>query len=127
MRHFPILFISALTKQRVHRVLDSVNEVYAAHTKRIPTAEMNKWLQMVLAKHSPPTHKNRSVRFYYATQVAVRPPTFAFIVNHADSIAPSYRRFLENQLREHFDFFGTPLKTLIRGRKKKDADWNTQR
>ena len=125
MRHFPILFISALTKQRVHRVLQEVNKVYEAHSKRIPTAQVNKWLAMVLAKHSPPTHKNRSIRFYYATQVASKPPTFAFIVNHSDSIAPSYRRFLENQLRDSFGFFGTPLKTLIRGRKKKDADWNT--
>lgn len=116
----PILFVSAKTKQRVHRILDEVDRVFEQYKRRVSTSELNRFLTFVMEKHSPPLYQNRRLKFYYATQAATRPPRFVFVVNHPKGIAPSYRRFLENQIREEYGFEGTPLKTLIRERRRND-------
>lgn len=113
----PIIFTSALTGQRVHKLLPLVDEVFEQYTKRVKTSEVNKFLEYVVRQHSPPVHRNRRLKFYYASQVATRPPTFMFVVNQPGGLAPSYRRFLVNQIREAFGFEGTPIKTVVRPRK----------
>lgn len=119
--HAPVLFISAKTGQRVHKILGLVNDVYEQYCRRIPTAEVNRFLEGVIEHHSPPVHRSRRLKFYYATQVATRPPTFVFVVNYPDGVAPSYRRFLENQIRAQYGFEGTPIRTLLRTRKGHEA------
>ena len=116
MKFAPILFTSALTGQRVTKILDRVDEVFEQYKRRIQTAEVNKFLERVTARHQPPLHKDRTVRFYYATQVAVRPPTFMFSVNIPEGVKKPYRRYLINQLREEYGFEGTPIRVVIRGR-----------
>lgn len=116
MSFAPVLFTSALTGQRVHKILDYVDLAYEQFNKRISTSEVNRFLEQALAQHNPPLHKKRPVKFYYASQVATRPPTFLFSVNRADGVKPSYRRYLVNKLREIYGFKGTPVKTVLRGR-----------
>ncbi len=117
----PVIFTSALTGKRVNRLLPLVDEVFEQYTKRIKTADVNRFLEGVMAKHSPPLHRNRRLKFFYAAQVATRPPTFVFVVNYKKGIAASYRRFLENQIREQFDFEGTPIRTVVRERKRRES------
>lgn len=110
----PILFVSALTGQRVHKILSTVDRIFEQYTRRIPTAEVNRFLEVALAKYAPPVYANKRPKFYFATQVATRPPAFMFAVNAPGAVAPSYRKYLVNQLREAYGFEGTPIKTVIR-------------
>lgn len=116
MAFAPIIFVSALTGQRVHKILDFVDHAFEQFNMRISTSETNRFLEQALAEHSPPLHKKRPVKFYYASQVAIRPPTFLFSVNRADGVKPSYRSYLVNKLREIYGFEGTPIRTVLRGR-----------
>lgn len=116
----PVLFISAKTGQRVNRIYEHIDAVHEQWKKRVKTSELNRFIEAIVAQHSPPTHRNKRVKFYYTTQVATRPPTFAFVVNQPDAVAPSYRRFLENRIREEYGFEGTPIRTVIRARKGHD-------
>ncbi|MFU8806355.1 MAG: ribosome biogenesis GTPase Der [Bradymonadaceae bacterium] len=116
----PVLFISALTGQRVHKILDQVDIVFEQYKKRIQTSEVNNFLESALMQHSPPMHGNRRVKFFFASQVATRPPTFMFVVNYPNAVAPAYRKFLENQLREVYGFEGVPIQTVIRPRKVRE-------
>lgn len=120
MAFAPILFISAKTGQRLHKIFDRVDGAFEQFNKRISTAETNRFLEQALGQHSPPMHKKRPVKFYYASQVATRPPTFLFSVNRADGVKPSYRRYLVNKLREIYGFEGTPIRTVLRGRDQDD-------
>lgn len=113
----PMMFISALTGQRVHKVFKLVEEVYEAWSQRVPTSPLNRWLEYVQKLHSPPVYKRRPVKLFFMTQVAVRPPTFMITANYPDAVAPSYRRYLLNRLREDHGFGGTPLKIFFRPRK----------
>jgi GTP-binding protein len=113
----PILFVSALTRQRLHRIFGAVQGAYEQWERRIQTSEVNQFVERVVVQHSPPIHRNRRLKFYYTSQVATRPPTFAFVVNHPDGVAPSYKKFLENQIRQEYGFEGTPVRTVIRARK----------
>jgi GTP-binding protein len=117
----PVIFISAKTHQRVHKILDEVDRVFEQYTRRITTSALNRFLGSVMEKHSPPLYQNRRLKFYYATQAVTRPPRFVFVVNHPKGIAPAYRKFLENQIREEFGFEGTPIKTLIRERRRREG------
>jgi len=116
MAFAPIIFISAKTGQRLHKIFDFVDGAFEQFNMRISTAETNRFLEQALGQHSPPMHKKRPVKFYYASQVATRPPTFLFSVNRADGVKPSYRRYLVNKLREIYGFEGTPIRTVLRGR-----------
>jgi len=114
----PMLFISALTGQRVDQVLPTALHVQEARLIRIPTAELNRILQDSVARHSPPSKAGKRLKFYYATQAAVDPPTFVFFVNDPRLVHFSYERYLENRLREHYGFLGTPLRLSFRKRGK---------
>ncbi len=116
MRWAPILFVSAKTKQRVHRILPLAKEIAENHAMRIATSTLNSVLQEAMASVTPPSDRGRRLRIYYATQIGVRPPTIAFFVNDSQLMHFSYQRYLENQLRQAFGFEGTPLKLTIRNR-----------
>ncbi len=116
--YIPILFISALKGQRVSKIFGAIEEVVAEHRKRIPTAELNRWLKGAVQNHPPPLYRNRSVKLYYISQVAVSPPTFALFTNEPRSIDESYPRYLIRRLRENYGFTGAPLRLLFRDRKK---------
>lgn len=121
MDYVPVLFISAKTGQRVHRVLPTALDVYQARHQRIPTGELNRILQDTVARHAPPSKAGKRLKFYYATQAGVDPPTFIFFVNDPDLVHFSYERYLENQIRERYPFPGTPLRFAFRARERKEG------
>lgn len=114
MDYVPIVFISAITKQRIYRLMQTVLEVEAERRKRISTSKMNDFLQEALERSKPPTFRNRFVRIKYVTQVKHEPPVFAFFCNHPRGIREPYQRYLENRLREAFGFRGVPIKLLFK-------------
>ncbi len=120
MQYSPVLFTSALTKQRVHRVTELVKYVAEQHSMRVSTSVLNQVIEDATAINPPPSDRGRRLKIYFATQPDVKPPTFIFFVNEPEIMHFSYLRFLENKLREAFGFEGTPLKLVVRGRKEKD-------
>ena len=120
MAYAPILFISALTGQRVNKVLEAVRAAHAEATKRVTTGLLNDILTDAQAALQPPATSGRRLKIYYATQQAVQPPTFVMFVNDQTLMHFSYERYLEKQFRKAFGFEGTPLKFILRERKKKD-------
>jgi len=110
----PWLFTSALTGQRVNKVLDVILEVEAERKKRIPTSEVNEGLHNLLARRQPPQASGREVKLNYATQVSVAPPTIAVFGNHPDLVQEHYVRFLHNGFREMWGFKGSPLRIVLR-------------
>lgn len=114
----PTLFISALTGKGCHRILPTVERVFADFDKRISTGILNRFLRDLEASHPPPQRYHSPVRIHYMTQARVRPPTFTFFCNTPDGIPVSYRRFLVNRLREEFGFEGTPLRIHIKRKRK---------
>ncbi|MFQ6001262.1 MAG: ribosome biogenesis GTPase Der [Anaerolineae bacterium] len=112
----PLLFVSALTGRRVGTVLETALRVYQERLRRVPTSGLNRLLREAVASHSPPSKRGKRLRFYYATQAEVDPPTFVFFVNDPKLVHFSYRRYLENRLREGFGFEGTPLRLHFRRR-----------
>jgi GTP-binding protein len=119
--YVPILFISALTGEHVEKLYGLIDRVAEARKRRISTAELNRWLASVdLARGtSPGAHR---VKIYYMTQCAVSPPTFILFTNQRQRLHFSYERFLENRLREHFDFFGSPIRFIQRFRERARDD-----
>ena len=116
MPYVPLVFISAKFGQRVHQVLETGLLVVAERERRVPTAALNKVLKDAVANHPPPSKPGKWVKFYYGTQADVSPPTFVLFCNDPKQIHFSYRRYLENELREAFGFVGTPLRISFRGR-----------
>jgi GTP-binding protein len=112
----PVLSISAKTGQRVERVLELAVDVWAERRRRVPTGELNRLVGDATARQEPPMVKGRRPKLFYATQVAVAPPTFVFFARDAASVHFSYRRYLENRLREQFGFLGTPIRLVFRER-----------
>lgn len=112
----PVIFISALTGQRVHQVLETAHRVWQGRFQRIPTGELNRLVRAAVQKHPAPTKGTRRLKIYYATQVAVNPPVFLFHVNDTRLVHFTYKRFLENQLRAEFPFEGTPIRLSFRPR-----------
>ncbi len=117
--YVPVLFTSALTGQRVQKVLSIALQVQDQRLRRIPTGELNRLLREAVAKNPPKGNKAYALRFYYITQAAVDPPTFIIFVNNAKLVHFSYQRYLENQLRAAYEFLGTPLKLIFRSRKER--------
>jgi GTP-binding protein len=113
----PMLFASALTGQRVRKCLDLVLEVQAERDRRIDTHEVNEVLARLVDHQPPPHFRGRRVKLRYATQVAVKPPTFAVFANYPKAIPDHYIRFLHNGFREAWTFMGTPLRLRVRGGK----------
>jgi GTPase len=113
----PILFTSALTGQRIRKVLDLILEVNEERHRRIETHEVNEVLERLLRRQPPPLHRGRRVKIKYATQAASGPPTFAIFSNFPKSIADSYIRYLHNGFRAAWSFMGTPIRLRLRGGK----------
>ena len=114
----PVLHISATTGERTAKVLETVDNVAEARTRRIPTSELNRFVAAVTAVHPPASPGRRAVRILYAAQTAVAPPTFVFFTNVATEFHFSYERFLVNRLRESFGLLGTPIRIHVRRREK---------
>ncbi|MEX2784234.1 ribosome biogenesis GTPase Der [Streptococcus sp. H49] len=113
----PIVFVSALTKQRLHKLPEMIKEISQNQSKRIASAVLNDLIMDAVALNPTPTDKGKRLKIFYASQVAVKPPTFVIFVNEEELMHFSYLRFLENQIREAFAFKGTPIKLLTRKRK----------
>ncbi len=114
----PVLFVSALTGQRVNKIMAKVEEVAAEFNRRIPTAKLNQGLEEFVSKHPPSMVGTQRIKFYYAAQSAVRPPTIVLFTNRPDNIHFSYQRYLVNCFREKFNFDQVPLRLQFKGRGK---------
>lgn len=114
----PVIFISALSGQRIHEVLETANRVYENRFTRIPTSEFNEMLRSAIDEHAPPTHGTRRLKIFYGSQVRVEPPLFLLHVNDAELMHFSYERYLENRIRQKFPFEGTPIRISLRERKR---------
>lgn len=122
----PILFTSALTGQRVHKILDAVLQVEEESFKRIPTAELNKFLEKIVHRHSPSHPTGKHIRFLYCTQPLVHPPTFMFFSNDPLSLSEQYKRYVHNQLRDEFGFTGATIKLVFKGRGRGEDATNVE-
>lgn len=112
----PVLFISALEKQRIFQAVETALEVYANRTRRIKTAELNDLMLKIIEETPPPSVKGRYPKFKYVTQLPTHFPSFAFFVNNPNWVRDSYIQFLENQLRKHFVFTGVPIEVYMRAK-----------
>ncbi|BAL68590.1 ribosome biogenesis GTPase Der [Streptococcus mutans] len=113
----PIVFVSALTKQRLHKLPDMIKQISQSQNTRIPSAVLNEVIMDAVAVNPTPTDKGKRLKIFYATQVSVKPPTFVIFVNEEELMHFSYLRFLENQIRKAFVFEGTPIRLIARKRK----------
>ena len=120
MPYAEILFVSALTGQRLVKLFDRIDMVIENQTMRVATGVLNEIMAEAVAMQQPPSDKGKRLKLFYITQVAVKPPTFVIFVNDRELMHFSYTRYLENKIREAFGFRGTSLKFLIRERKEKD-------
>ncbi|HPY36529.1 MAG TPA: ribosome biogenesis GTPase Der [Clostridia bacterium] len=120
MSYVPMLFLSALTGQRVNKVFDLVEEVITQAEKRITTGTLNEILNEAIRANEPPSVKGRRLKIYYAAQVAIKPPTFILKVNEPELMHFSYERYLEGYLRKTFGFSGTPIRLYARKRSIED-------
>jgi GTP-binding protein len=114
----PVLFISALTGQRLTHLLKTASLLKKHSHRRIQTRLLNEFLSKATERHHPPQVRNRPLKFYYAAQIAEAPPHFVVFSNHPSAVPESYRRFLINRIRERFGFEGIPLRLSFRDRKK---------
>jgi GTP-binding protein len=112
----PILYTSAKSGQGVDKIMPQVNQIYRERLKRPSTAAVNSVIQQAVATHNRPRNQGQQLKIFYATQAEVNPPTFVFFTNNAKLVHFSYRRYLENQLRQAFGFAGTPLRLLFKTR-----------
>ena len=118
MPYAEMLFISALTGQRLPKLYDTIEAVHENHSLRVATGVLNEIMSEAVVMQQPPSDKGKRLRLYYITQVAVKPPTFVIFVNDKELMHFSYTRYIENQIRASFGFKGTPLKFIIRERKE---------
>ena len=117
----PVLFLSALTGQRVFSLLESAVKICVHAHKKIQTHHLNAIITEAVRKHSPPYVRNRQLKFYYAAQIATAPPHFVIVTNYPRSVHFSYRRYLVNQIREQCGFEGTPIRLSFKQRTRKDS------
>lgn len=114
----PIIFVSAKSGQRVTRIIPEVDKVMAQYARRVTTSELNRVFSEATETKHAPLSQGRRVKFYYATQVSIKPPTFVIFTNSPEGIHFSYERYLANRFREAFGFEGTPIRLLFRGRER---------
>jgi GTP-binding protein len=114
----PILFVSALTGQRVNKIMAEVEKVAQEYVRKIPTPQLNKVLSEAVRDHQPPVVQGKRLKFFYITQDGTRPPSFVIFVNRAEGVHFSYERYLGNKLREAFGFTGTPLRLYFKDRER---------
>ena len=117
LTYAPIVFLSAKTKKRTHTLLPKIDLASESHAVRVETSILNDVIMDAVAMNPTPTHNGNRLKIYYTTQVAIKPPTFVVFVNDPELMHFSYKRFLENKLREAFGFEGTPIKIIARPRK----------
>jgi GTP-binding protein len=115
----PVLFVSAKTGQRLGKIMTAVDEVMESYTMRLSTNRLNRVIGEAVALHQPPSDKGRMFKIYFTNQIKVKPPTFVFTVNRPEGFHFSYQRYLENRLREEFNFIGTPIRFEIKAGKEK--------
>jgi GTPase len=111
------VFLSAITKKRIHTLLPIIDTVSDSHAKRIQTNVLNEVIMDAVAMNPTPTHHGTRLKVYYTTQVAIKPPTFIVFVNDPELMHFSYQRFIENRIRDAFGFEGSPIKIFGRQRK----------
>jgi GTP-binding protein len=116
MPYVPVLYTSAKLKQRVDKIMPQVRQVYQERFKQVSTAAVNKVIQQAAVSHNLPRRGHRRLKILSAIQTEVNPPTFVFQVNDTGLMHFSYRRYLENKLRQSFGFAGTPLQMLFKVR-----------
>lgn len=121
LSYAPIIFISALTGQRVDKLFDMINEVKEQNSKRITTSVLNQVINEAIAIVQPPSDKGKRLKIFYGTQVATKPPTFVIFVNNKDLFHFSYERYLVNQIRKEFGLVGTPVRIIAREKLEKEA------
>jgi GTPase len=112
--YIPIIFASVLTKQRIFQVIEKAVQIFDNKTKRIPTSQLNDLILKDIERYPPPSTKGKHINIKYVTQVNARFPSFAFFCNLPQYIQPSYERYIENKMREHFDFEGVPLRLIFK-------------
>ena len=117
----PVVFISALTGQRIPKLYEEINHAAANHSVRITTGKLNDLLAYCTTRVQPPSDKGKRLKIYYMTQASTKPPEFVFFVNRRDLFHFSYQRYLENQIRETFGLTGTPIRFVVRERDTKDT------
>jgi len=111
---YPVLFISATNKQRIHKILETVQKVNENRTRKIQTAKLNEVMLEIVKKNPPPALKGKYVKIKYVTQLPIHTPAFAFFCNLPQYVKDPYRRYIENRMREQFEFSGVPLKIFFR-------------
>lgn len=121
LSYAPIIFISAKTGQRVHKLFDLINHVAEQNRMRISTSILNQVINEAIAIVQPPTDKGKRLKIYYGTQVSTRPPTFVIFVNNKELFHFSYERYLVNQIRKEFGLEGTPVRIIAREKSDKEA------
>lgn len=114
VRGIPFVTVSALKGKNLHKILDSVLDIYQVWNRRIPTARLNEWLARMTEMHPPPLTHGRRIKLRYMTQAKTRPPTFASFISVPEDLPTSYMRYLINGLREDFDLWGVPLRIMMR-------------
>jgi GTP-binding protein len=114
----PIVFVSALTGQRIGKIMTEVDNVMAQYSRRVTTSELNRVFSEAVDTHHAPMYQGRRVKFYYATQVGTKPPTFVIFTNRPEGVHFSYERYIGNRFREAFGFSGTPLRLMFKGRER---------
>ena len=110
----PIVFTSAINKQRIHKALEIALDVYENRTQRISTSKLNELMLEIIKRTPPPAYKGKYIKIKFVTQLPTHAPTFAFFCNLPQYIKDPYKRFIENQLRQHFDFKGVPIRVFFR-------------
>ena len=110
----PILFVSALEKQRIFKALEKAKEVYVNRTQKIKTSELNDLMLDIISRNPPPSHRGRFIKIKYVTQLPTHYPSFAFFCNSPKHVRRDYRNFIENQLRENYNFTGVPISVYFR-------------
>lgn len=120
MQYAPVVFVSAATKQRIHRLPEVIHYVAEQNAMRISTSVLNQVIGDAIAINPPPSEKGQRLKILYSTQVKIKPPTFVIFVNEPEIMHFSYQRYLENKLREAFGFEGTPLHMIVRGKNEEE-------
>ncbi len=113
---YPLIFVSAINKQRIFRVLEEAVKVYNNRIRKIPTSQLNKAMLEVVAEYPPPAIKGKQIKIKYVTQLPTHAPSFAFFANLPQYIKDPYKRYLENKLRDHFTFTGVPMQIFFRNK-----------
>lgn len=119
MDYVPIIAVSALTRQRVTKLFDIIEEIIEERKKRIPTAKLNVALRNIVTRHAPQQYRGKEVKIYYSTQVVTEPPSFTVFTNYQKGINDQYLRYIEKGLRKTFGFDGTPIRIFVRGKEAK--------